>query len=386
MFKAAVGHSEEIDSSDAANEVITQVRTALDGASPSAGLLFCSFSYDHAEILSRINAAFPNIELIGGTSYGEVSSVGGFKEESVAFIAFASDTIKIKAGLGRNVSLDAEKAAKMAVETALSALGETPKLAIALPESIRTNGAAFVRGLEFLGKEATTLGGFTADMLQLKETRQFYKTEALTDCAPLLVFGGATLFSLGRESGWSPLGNEGTITRSEGNIVREIDMRPAAEFFNRYLGDSVGGQLEYSEYPLMVRENDEEEYCLRSAMGADGKTGGVVFLSEVPERAKVRVSEASRNMIIEGTRQSVINALGSYPGKEPAAALLFSCAGRRNVLGMRTKEEIAIVKSSTAPGLPICGLYTYGEISPAKLGGRTLYNNDTFVTLLIGDR
>lgn len=386
MFKAGVGHSEEIDSSDAADEVITQVRTALADASPSAGLLFCSFSYDHAEILSRLNAAFPGIELIGGTSYGEASSIGGFKEESIALIAFASDTIKMKAGLGRNVSKDAEKSAKMAVESAQTALGETPKLAIALPESIRTNGVAFVLGLEALGRGATVLGGFTGDNLQLKETRQFYKTEVLTDCAPLLVFGGPVLFSLGRESGWAPLGNEGAITRSEGNIVREIDMKPATEFFNKYLGDSLGGPAEYAEYPLMVRENDEEEYCLRSAMGADRQTGVVVFLSEIPEGAKVRVSEASRNMIIEGTRQSVRGAFDSYPGKEPAAAMLFSCAGRRNVLGMRTKEEIDIVTSCAAPGLPVCGFYTYGEIAPAKLGGRTLYNNDTFTTLFIGDR
>lgn len=387
MFKAGVGHSEDIDSSDAADEVITQVRTALDGASPSAGLLFCSINSDHGAILAHINAAFPGIELIGCTSDGEVSSAGVFSEESVTFIAFASDTIKIKAGLGRNVSMDADKSARMAAESALSALGETPKLAITVAESYMTNGAGFVRGLSSaFGDGTPVVGGFATDQLRLKDTRQFYKNEVLTDCAPVLVLGGPLLVSSGCDSGYEPIGGEGVITAAEGNVVRKIDMKPASEFYKRYLGESVGDQAEYSDYPLMVRENDEEEHCIRSAVGADGDEGGLLFLSEMRAGAKIRISEASRDMLIEGTRKSVLSAFESYPGKEPTAALLFSCACRKRLLGTRTKEELEIVKSVVSDSLPICGFYTYGEIGPARAGGRALFHNDSFVTVLIGER
>jgi len=387
MFKSSVGHSEDIDSLDAVHDVINQVRANLGGLSPSAGLLFCSISFDHSIILSCINDAFPAIELIGCSSFGENSSIGGFSEESVTLIVFASDTIKMKAGLGKGVSADGEKAANMAVRSAIEALGESPKLAIALPESYMTNGARFVQSLSAaFDNDTTIVGGFSADPLLLKDTRQFYKNEVLTDCVPVLVFGGPILFSIGRESGWAPLGHEATITRSEGNIVREIDMKPATEYFGKYLGPSQGGVTEYGDYPLMVRENDEVDFCLRSAMSADGKTGGIVFLSEIPIGAKVKVCEASRDMVVEGTRQSVLAALNSYPGENPAAALLFSCASRRNVLGTRTKEEVEAVKGSTSSNVPICGFYTYGEIAPARVGGRTLYNNDTFITLFVGDK
>lgn len=387
MFKAAVGHSDDIDSPDATDEVITQVRTALDGAAPAAGLLFCSVNNDHETILARINAAFPGIELIGCTSDGEASSVGAFSEESVTFIAFASDTIIIKAGLGRNVSRDFDKAAKMAVEAALSALGETPKLTVSLVESYMTNGAGFVRSLSSgFGDGVPVVGGFSTDQLRLKDTRQFFKNEVLTDCAPVLVFGGPLLFSSSCESGYSPIGREGVITAAEGNIVRQIDMKPASEFYKKYLGDSVGDPAEYSDYPLMVRENDEDEHCIRSAIGIDGAEGGMVFLSEMRAGAKVRISEASRDMLIEGTRKSVLGAFEAYPGNEPAAALLFSCACRKRLLGTRTKEELAIVKSVVSDSLPICGFYTYGEIGPAGPGGRALFHNDSFVTVFIGER
>lgn len=387
MFKAGVGHSEDVDSSDAADEVIKQVRSALDGAKPAAGLLFCSINNDHGAILSRINAAFPGIELIGCTSDGEASSIGSFSEESLTFMAFASDAITMKAGLGRNVSADGDKSARMAAESALSALGDAPKLAIALPESYMTNGAAFARGLSAaFGDGIPLVGGFSTDQLQLKDTRQFYKNEVLTDCAPLLVFGGPLLCSSGCDSGFEPIGREGVVTAAEGNIVRQIDMKPASEFYKRYLGDAVGDPAEYADYPLMVRENDEEGHCIRSAVGMDGDEGAMVFLSEMRAGAKVRISEASRDMLVEGTRKSVLRAFESYPGKEPTAALLFSCTCRKRLLGTRTKEELGIVKSVVSDSLPICGFYTYGELAPATPGGRTLFHNDSFVTALIGER
>lgn len=386
MFKAGVGHSEDIDSSDAADEMIAQVKRALDGVEPAAGLLFCSANSDHNAILSRINSAFPGIELIGCTSDGEVSSIGTFSEESATLIAFASDTITIKAGLGRNVSKDGDKSARMAVESALTALGETPKLAISLVESYMTNGAGFIRSLsEAFGDGVPIVGGFSTDQLLLKNTRQFFKNETLTDCAPVLVFGGPLLFSSSCESGYAPIGEEAVITAAEGNIVHKIDMKPASEFYKRYLGESMGDSAEYSDYPLMVRENDEVGYCIRSAIGVDGSNGGMVFLSEMRAGAKVRISEASRDMLLEGTRRSVLRAFESYPGEKPAAALLFSCACRKRLLGTRTKEELEILKSIVSDNLPICGFYTYGEIGPVTPGGKPLFHNDSFVTVFIGE-
>ncbi|MBF0293304.1 MAG: FIST C-terminal domain-containing protein [Nitrospinae bacterium] len=387
MFKAGVGHSEDVDSSDAADEVISQVRNAMGEAKPAAGLLYCSINSDHAKILSRINSAFPGIELIGCTSDGEASSARPFAEESVTFVAFASDTIAMKAGLGKDVSKDCDKSAMMASASAVAALGETPKLAISLVESYATNGAGFVRNLSAaLGDGVPVVGGFSTDQLRLKDTRQFYKNEVLTDCAPTLVFGGPLRFSSSCGSGYAPIGKEGVVTSADGNIVRQIDMKPASEFYRRYLGDSMGDSAEYSDYPLMVRENDEEEHCIRSAIGVDGSEGSMMFLSEMRSGAKVRISEASRDMLIEGARKSVQRAFESYPGDEPSAALLFSCACRKRLLGTRTKEEIDIVKNVVSDSLPICGFYTYGEIGPARAGGRALFHNDSFVIAFIGER
>ena len=78
-------------------------------------------------------------------------------------------------------------------------------------------------------------------------------------------------------------------------------------------------------------------------------------------------------------------ALTHYPGHTPSAALLFSCAARRQILGSRTAEEYKLIKLNMRDELPACGFYANGEISPLQQRGQTYFHNETFVTVLIGE-
>ncbi len=78
MLKVAVGHSNDPDSQLAIDEVLEQCISSLAGEIPKAGLLFAAIDFDHALILQRIHQTFPDIELIGGTTDGEISSFLSF--------------------------------------------------------------------------------------------------------------------------------------------------------------------------------------------------------------------------------------------------------------------------------------------------------------------
>ena len=71
------------------------------------------------------------------------------------------------------------------------------------------------------------------------------------------------------------------------------------------------------------------------------------------------------------------------PGDKPEAALCFSCAARKNLLGTRIGEEYEILKNHF-PDLPIIGFYGYGEFSPIKPRSRPRFHNVSFVCLLLG--
>ncbi|RPH56211.1 MAG: hypothetical protein EHM89_15850, partial [Acidobacteria bacterium] len=69
---------------------------------------------------------------------------------------------------------------------------------------------------------------------------------------------------------------------------------------------------------------------------------------------------------------------------QPAAALFFSCAARKILLGTRTGEELTLIRDKLGDTVPVCGFYGYGEISP-NMGDPTgtKYHNESFVSLLL---
>ena len=67
---------------------------------------------------------------------------------------------------------------------------------------------------------------------------------------------------------------------------------------------------------------------------------------------------------------------------------MFSCVGRKLVLGRRTQEEVAAVKEVLGEDVPLIGFYTYGEIGPIdKMREQlsiTKFHNETVVLWVLG--
>jgi hypothetical protein len=383
MLKIAVGHSNDPDSQEAILEVLEQCRKTLSGSIPQAGLLFAAVDFDHAIVLSCINTAFPDIELIGGTTDGELSSVLEFQQDSLTLMLFCSDEIKIRAAVGRNVSQDPIEIAHQAVETAKALLHAPVKFCIATPESLTTSATAILEGLILGMGTKPVLGGATADQAKTERVYQFYKTEVLTDSVPVLLFAGNILFSHGVASGWQPIGRRGVVTKVERNTVYEIDSKPALAFYHHYFEDFAPD----AAYPLAVfPPGEEHRFFLRSPFNHDSVKGSVTLSGDVPDRSIVQITEASQANILCASSTAFEEALKAYPGQEPAAALFFSCAWRRWILGTQTGQEYRAIAQHLASDLPTCGFYTYGEISPLSQQGKTFFHNTTFTTLLIGVR
>jgi hypothetical protein len=118
MLKVASSHSNDPDSLAAVSEVLAQCQITLAGQSPQAGLL-----------LEQIHAVFPQLELIGGTTDGEMSSVLEFQQDSLTLIFFCSDEIKFRA------------AAKLHLALSL-------QLGVTAHESLTTSTVSILQGLE----------------------------------------------------------------------------------------------------------------------------------------------------------------------------------------------------------------------------------------------
>ncbi|MBD2579363.1 FIST N-terminal domain-containing protein [Oscillatoria sp. FACHB-1406] len=382
MLKAVVGHSNDPNTQSAIAEVLTRCKTALAGLSPQAGMLFAAMDFEHSEILAAIHQTFPNLQLIGGTSCGELSSVLGFQQDSLVLILFCSDEIEFQAAIGRNVSSDPVGIARQTVQSATASAQHPPVLCLTTPESLTVSGVSIVKGLqEALGKEVPIVGGSTSDQWDFKQTYQFFGTEVLSDALPILILSGPVLVGHGVATGWEPIGRTGVATKIENNVLYEIDGRPAVEFYQ----DCVGEVRLAPPYRLAVFESNRESWYMRTSNADNDSIGGTItFFADIPSQARVRAARGDRDEILNSVRASLQQALEHYPGTQPAIALLFSCSGRFQILGTRTQEEYQLLQPELPAGMVCAGFYTYGEIAPLRLEGETQLHHETFVTLLLG--
>ena len=382
-MKAAVGHSEDVDSEDAVAEVLEQCAEKLEGCRPKAALLFSSVDKDFEAILARIDEAHPGIELIGCTTDGELSEVLGFAEDSLALTLICTDRVDVKAGVGHGVFDDPDQAGSDAIESARSQLVGAPRLCLTTPRGIGGRGNRITTALlKALGPHVALAGGVAGDQWEFKETQQFFKREVYTDSAPVLMFSEPLLFSRGAESGWMPIGQLSRRNVIDGRVIHQIGDDTGVGYFRRYFGQDAKPD---SECPLAVYATETDDFFLCSVVEYDEADGTLKLGQSLPENCGVQLTQATRGNILLAAEKSMQQALERFPGGRPQLGILFSCATRKYILGTRTNEEYEAIQRNVSDALPLVGFYAYGEIGPGRLDDETAFHSETLVSVLLGE-
>ena len=385
MLRMAVGHSDDVDAADAIAIAVDQCRDQLDGLTPQAGFLVAAFDSFDPSLVASVRDAFPGCALMGATSSAEMSSTSGYLEDSVSLALFASDDIDITAGLGLGLDRDVEAACRAAVAEARSTTDRDPKVCVVFSDGFIVEPQRTLDALAAaLPEGVVVVGGGSArhDLGSGAPSWQFCNERVTSEGVAVLLFSGPVAYSIAVGMGWRSLGASGVITRSAPGQVEEIDDRPALEFLARYL--DVTGPAAFGN-PLAVREVGANQSYLRAVTGANAESGALSLFGSIPVGSTVQLTTATTEDILAGTRQSLAEATADFPhGTRPEAALMFSCAVRRLLLGSRASTEVELARTEFGPSVALAGLYCYGEVGPVSGSSASRFLNDTFVTLLLG--
>ena len=382
MLTMAVGQSDDVDPSRAIAEVIEQCRVQLDGRSPRAGILFCALDSFEPDHLGLIRAAFPGVDVMGSTSAGEMSSMGGLQEDSVELALFVTDEVEMGVGFGSGVDDDVAAACRTAVDEALGALTGEARICIVVSETLSAQLVSESLR-EALPAGVLVIGGGAGrpDLRGEEVTYQFCNERVATHGVAVLVLAGEVAFSTAVATGWKVLGPHGVVTASDYGVIREVEGRPAAEFVSGYFNVSSGATF---GNPLAIHDAGSDDWYLRVVLGTDAE-GGLRISGGVPVGATVQLTTTNPEAMLEATTGSIEHALQSFPvGSTPSAALVFSCAVRKVMLGTRSAQEVGAARAAL-PSIPIAGMYCIGEIAPAGASLDSHFLNETFVTLLLGE-
>jgi hypothetical protein len=244
---------------------------------------------------------------------------------------------------------------------------------------LSVNGSALVRGLiKHLPEGVAITGGLAGDGVRFGETLVFTGEGPRSGAvAAVGLYGSRLKVGFGSLGGWDPFGPERLVTRSSGNILFELDGRPALALYKEYLGEhSKGLPATALLFPLSVTITPGDTPLMRTILAVDEQLQSMTFAGDIPQGARARLSKSNVNRLVDG---AIGAAQVSYPAGSaaPDLAILISCVGRKLVLKQRVEEEIEGIREVLGAQAAITGFYSYGEIAPFSHGDRCELHNQT---------
>jgi len=252
-------------------------------------------------------------------------------------------------------------------------------------EGIKVNGSELVSGLNEVIQVPVT-GGLAGDAARFETT--LVGLNSLPESGNIVgigFYGESLKVGYGHFGGWDPFGPERRVTKSDHNILHELDNKSALELYKTYLGDKAK-ELPGSAllFPLGMRVKPNDPILTRTIL-AINPDGGMVFAGDLPQGATVQLMKANFEKLIDASATAAEQTL-SVVGSESEFALLISCVGRKLVLGQRIEEEVEAVRDVLGELPTISGFYSYGEISTLlETPSCELHNQTMTITVMRED-
>jgi ABC-type transporter Mla MlaB component len=339
-----------------------------------------------SEVLSELRAHYPLSKLIGSSTAGAILEGRVFdRSMTVAVVRFDRTILKIAHESADPTLPPEELGRRLGAQLARGDL----RAVFVLAAGLQLNGSALARGLSgALSEEVTLTGGIAGDGVRFRAPWLCAGEVQLAEGAVAVGFYGNHIeVTSGVQGGGDAFGPQRQITRSLGNVLYELDHKPALALYKTYLAERAldlpaSGLL----VPLVIQPAEPDaEPQIRTLLGVDEATQSITFAGDVPQGAWAQLMRSNPEPLIAGARDAALQALhpGGADDGTPALLLAVSGIGRRMALGGRTDEELEVVRDLLPDSAALVGFYGYGELTPPTPGAPTLLHNQTLSLTLL---
>lgn len=371
--------SKKPDVQAAVDELCGKLKKNAD--SYQAVIFLAAITYDFALLSEKIKERFPNSEVVGASTAGEITPAG-FTNNSVVLTTMSDSSTKVKGFLVEHGSRypvcskgDIEKAARDCGIRVNDPNSGKDAFAIAFingvfnaEESILTNFYSVIKNDQFPLAGGTA--GFTGS-----EAKTFvsYNGKTTQDGAAFLLVKTKCKFDVRQEDIFNPTGKSVFVSESDvvNRTVSKFDGKPAKTVYAQKLGVSEAQAESMTfENPFGRYLNDALHIAALAGFSPDKKIS--LFARVVPNSTLELMHIGDPLQKCDETCAGIKSAL------RPKFTLLMTCI-TRTLAFERMKISDKIIQKYNATFPTFAGFSAYGE----QLG--RIHCNQTLVSVVIGD-
>lgn len=366
----------------------------LPGASPLIAanlvLVFSSVKrFNEGKLQGALKKRYPTAQIVGCTTSGEISPSGVF-DDSIQITAIQWQ--KVVQRVAQSKSSNMQDSFETAVNLAKQLKEDTLRTVLILSDGLNVNGSELINGFQSVLGNIPILGGLAGDGGAFVKTLQMFN-ETISDHMVIAVglYGDALVTSSGALGGWRPYGPPRKVTRSEKNVVYELDGKPALSLYKMYIGAAFSKGLPGSglKFPLaIIEEGKRDVEKIRTLLSINSEDNSLTFAGNVEEGETVRLCQTNHDRLVEGAGAAanlVLDGLGAQKTNNPGLALCVSCVGRKGVMAEQVVDEVKLVQKMLGPQTSVTGFYAYGEIAPRPHTTESVLHNQTMTICYLSE-
>jgi hypothetical protein len=377
--KAGVGMSQHHNPSIAGREAAEQALEKAGVDRPDFVFMFATVGYDQHSLLRAVRVATGDAPLTGcsgeGTINGDDADESNF---SVVVTAISSEELQWTNGLAAGLKADPRAVGKRVAKELLPHLSSDTIGLFVFPEGRAENFDHFFAGLEENLPSDQFLplwgGGAGNDLKLGKPTYQYCDDEVITDGVSYALLSGEAHTAWAISHSVIPIGGERIVTRSKGNVIYEIDGKPATDVFKEYLPeDALAANRDWVRYGISLALSfkapsymKDEEYVVRGVPQLSLTDGSITVQTEVEEGTSIWFSSRDKEKITTGFDRMATQIEEQLAGEKPELVFQFECVTRGKLM-FREQEKLQLLRQfrqSLDAEVPWVGFYTIGEIGP----------------------
>ncbi len=348
---------------------------------PSASLVLVFGSvkrFSEAKLQATLKARYPTAQIIGCSTSGEITATGVFDDSLQITAILWEKTIQRVTHTKMN---GMQNSYETAVGLARQLESESLKAVLVYSDGLNVNGSELLEGFKSVLGEIPVMGGMAGDGFNFSKTVLLFN-DTISDGLVIAVglYGKNLVAATGVGRGWKPYGPPRKVTKSEKNVVLELDGKPALPLYKMYIGEHSAKGLPGSglNFPFAVIEAGRRDIeKIRTILAIDNVKNSLTFAGNVDEGETVRFCQATHDRLVEGAGDAAHLIADNTNTNQTGLAICVSCVGRKGVMADQVADEVKLVQQIMGSQTAITGFYSYGEFSPRPDTNDSVLHNQT---------